>query len=655
MDQTYDQAFRPIFKIKTAKEYEEEIEQLRSENFNLKSKMAQSTEHKQNGNSDDYTKVLIDAKTSINILENENENLKHQNENLKNQIENLKSYVKNGNDFELLQEENIKLVKYVEKLNEDFNKERNKLEHVENEKNNFYNELCDLKEEMGNYEELKNELMEMKNRNIQNENEYKRFKEQLSLEYETNLRIEKQKLSGEYDDKINKITNEFEALKGSYNALKEQNLQYKNQINHGNAQFNIISNENKALKVQLENDNNKYKEILERDDIQKKSNILKIESLNEQLKKEKIKNEELLSLNQLLEEENNVIKNNIENDSDKLRSDFNMLKKENLHLLKEISRCKNEIGVLTSSKNDTNKLIKEKILNYEKQVNELTLARNDLEERYSKALNENKQTEEKLMTLQKSYYEKLKNFDEKENYKNKYENSNNFKIMQLEKEISDFKNKEMQYKKEINEFEIFKNKLMNQITKFTTSIAQLEKRYIRMINILKVNFNSNRENKEKIKILELAIDEKNQLLNNKNNVLSLSEKNRNFLKEFAPRENTLNGIVNKFSFLYDELRKKLAILEAESRQLTFFAENKIKGVNTETISLIEKFSVEFRNAKEELQFCKDYLKKKGIEIKELKKNKEENSNRIIELEKIIKEMNVVKEKPKSKSMFSIFR
>ncbi|KAM0687212.1 hypothetical protein COBT_001554, partial [Conglomerata obtusa] len=137
MDNTFNNAFSPIHNIKPIKQYEHEIETLRTENFNLKSKIAYLNSSSQTAPSEDMKKFVNDAQTSFNILKNENRTLREENNMLKSRV----------CDEEVLglREENNKIVRCVENLNKEFANEKEKLVQ---DKNVLYSELCEVKSEM---------------------------------------------------------------------------------------------------------------------------------------------------------------------------------------------------------------------------------------------------------------------------------------------------------------------------------------------------------------------------------------------------------------------------------------------------------------------------------------------------------------------------
>ena len=328
---------------------------LQDENSNLKKNNEQLKK-----NNEDLKQQLdnlkIDNNNQLNILQDENSNLKKNNEQLKKNVDslnkevtNLKKYnndllqeqsdISKGNQGEMLRltEENGKLKVEIEKLNQKINES-----NIEHEKYKISTE---------NQSKLKIRDLEAKNKKLELErNELAKLKdnyEKESVRFSSDL----QKLKLEIMEKEQLIKEEKHKLSS---ALLENNG-LKNNLEH----LNFMIKDLEKKKSESENESNKYKE----DILKLNSNIESLNSENKRLKEEKQKSQE----------NEETIKQQLIKISE-LEEQVKNLKNENSKLEKEKHQCDIDIIKLNSEKGiltDSVKRSDEKMEGLKKRIEEL--------------------------------------------------------------------------------------------------------------------------------------------------------------------------------------------------------------------------------------------------------------------------------------------
>ncbi len=192
MENSFSLDFNPISTVKSVKDYEREINQLRAENFELKTRIAHSSTFPPNNN---ISKVLYEQNEKFSQLEIEKKNLEAQIEELKNAYNALKQenvYINdkytqeiaiNNEKIGLLEDENKRHIVRMEKFSKELNEipiYKNKIQEMERENCNYKGFIEGLESEIGQLKQEYNQRMseyEMNIRAVQEEFEKKSMKE----------------------------------------------------------------------------------------------------------------------------------------------------------------------------------------------------------------------------------------------------------------------------------------------------------------------------------------------------------------------------------------------------------------------------------------------------------------------------------------------
>ncbi|KAM0673404.1 hypothetical protein GVAV_003095 [Gurleya vavrai] len=340
------------------------------------------------------------------------------------------------------------------------------------------------------------------------------------------------------------------------------------------------------------------------------------------LQKSEVKTEEHEKFNEKL----NNLKSNVENLQSELKNKEDELEKCKI----DNDRYKKECFTYTSKIKDLN----EKINYFQNQINQLEEAKKknfynqELEKKIDEQFEEIKNLNYQLKNndfsqnlTQKNNHQYNNNvLKEKENYLNK----DNDNIYVLKLEILNLKKKESSLLQKIHFNENFQKNIIDRLKYYTNLILEitntaknLEEKF--KINKIRTSTICKKYKAKYVYNLKKYKQEKNK--NQQENFWSfLSSKNKGFIYKYFSNENLdINEMIERFAILFKNLNNKIDILEKENGQITTFVNNNSKQVNEKTLELLEKFNIEFKSAKTELDFCKDYLKKKGNEIKNLKK------------------------------------
>lgn len=235
-NKSFSLQFNPLTNVKCVKDYEEEIAQLKTENFDLKAQLTHTN----------LPKVLYENKQEVDSLLSQKQNLQNAFENLKREYENLQQEKRlQENKFNqellmsnernsLLEDENKRLVLRMEK----FNKEIQETGMAKNELN-----------------ELRMNIQNLEKRNEQNMYDYERHFSELKEQYE-NMKIAADEEIKCKNFEIENLKNKLEAAiqrerNGSFiiSDLKATlNTQVKDK-----AIFDNLQNEKQELENQLKN------------------------------------------------------------------------------------------------------------------------------------------------------------------------------------------------------------------------------------------------------------------------------------------------------------------------------------------------------------------------------------------------------------------
>ena len=552
-------------------------------------------EEKENNNNNKYNITKISFSNENDFINNEkdNNNKDNINEITNNFFAEDKSPGKNiQKKFKEITEENIVLKNEINKLidenrilNANLNKEliktekgSNKIKSEKKGDNLLKNNEIELILEKN--KELSKQIKELNNRN--------RLQKKRNQDIEQLLK-----------EKNNYITQIEQKLK-EINTNTDKNVMFKTKYNQLLARFDIVNKEltqfkkNKNINEDLINENKKLKEELNNISLNKKDIDINMDTningnnkdeINEYQKKYKKLLDENKSLNEKLEK----------------------LKKEKI-ILKN-TKYNNKFNIQNSPKKDADK-------NSNKIINELKFENNSLKDICSEVQNKNKELKSNITELQNN----------NESFKKKYLED----IEKLQKEIIDFKQKELKEK----------NELKYQIKLLTENPAN--------------NTNKNIN----IELIDLRNQVK-ELIQYKNKCNILEEKNSQLKLEL--RKNKQIQIQEKPKLIPNNNKETFKISNKQSLiyKKSIFNKNEIKNDKRETnekyIKLNKRIG-ELLKKNEDLSKENDKLDKKKNELIQqvnnlndlIDLNNKDLVNKILELQKVIevlnKELNIERDK-----------
>ena len=479
--------------------------------------------------------LIVKLKNEINILEEENRDLKNKIYEFENRFssnlnetnpENL-----NQNVINYEQEYKDLLIEYERLKSQNMNEnnglntidEINKLKSIINDRER---EIQDLYDNL-NMVSSKEDIMHMENKNNKQKlhncnlcidklqfekntlseqfcNLQKKY-EDLIIEFDKNqneykqLNINFDKLKKEYNLLLNEKERQEKELQNHIEIKYAKDLEINDMENKFNEDMDKILNENKKLKDALDNDKMKIAEL--------NDNILNLKEINEITNKqlrEKIENEQII-LKENLKYKNTIEEINIQNDEN------------NRNLTKEINTYKN----LTKTFNT----IKSENLDLQKKINE------------------SKQENIKLIDKNNKILEEKKNFDEK------------YKII-LSK-LSNVKNIEIQ----ADTFDEFLQKISDEIIRIDKENEKLKEDIktlnLKCFNMAQENENINQENKDLKSILNKLKNEYDKELKEKDDIINQFDKckmmNYQLQKTLDDYGTELNNKINDLNNLaYDK-------------------------------------------------------------------------------------------------------
>lgn len=230
-DQSFSLQFNPLQRIKSVKDYEREIEELRNENFGLKHQLSHYRGATAGNIQEDIQRLLLDSKKSIDILEGENEALNKQ-------IENMQEAIRTSNEekaeverrltnstheyagkISMLEDENNRLLKHLENVNEANSRLRAENKNVVEEQKRYIDEI--LRERDVQFEK---EISSYKNALLNCNKE----KEQIAYELERrrdesgSRTSQLQKLVEDLENRIKMKDSEVERMKKYYEDREKE-------------------------------------------------------------------------------------------------------------------------------------------------------------------------------------------------------------------------------------------------------------------------------------------------------------------------------------------------------------------------------------------------------------------------------------------------
>lgn len=242
-EHSFSLQFNPLQRIRTVKDYEKEIEELRNENFEIKHQLSHYKASAGGNIQEDIQKLLLDSKRSIDILEGENEELNKQIERMEEMVKKIraeKEYIeeklKGGlqeylSKISMLEEENGRLLKHLENvngINAKLREENGVLGECFNRSKNAIDEQKSLIEKMAHEKEEKSqvekELMSYKNALLNSNKE----KDQIMYERERERNEYNSKISqlqgivGSFEEKMNLKEVEMNQMREHYKGMEDE-------------------------------------------------------------------------------------------------------------------------------------------------------------------------------------------------------------------------------------------------------------------------------------------------------------------------------------------------------------------------------------------------------------------------------------------------
>ena len=361
------------------------------------------------GSASNMSDVGLDgSETSINALKTENALMSKKNDELSKQVKELKNrnkiQKKRIDDMEQMLKDKTDYISQMELKNKEINSNIDK-NHLYKTK---YNELL-IRFDIINKE--LNQLKKSKNKNNELISEYDRLKENYNnlLKnqeiFDDNNNRKSKYDDNEYKKRIKKLIEDNKALNESIDKLKKEKILLKNAVNNNN---NNKDNNNIIMEIQTENENlkkmnndlnntnnelkfenNSLKDICS--EVQNKNKELKMKVDELQNVCENNKNQYIQNINKLQKDiidfkqkelqEKNILENNVQ----KLLFENKNLKDINTKLMNEkqsLSQLKTDINnnIINSNNNNDinniNNINNEKIIELQKQINELIQYKN---------------------------------------------------------------------------------------------------------------------------------------------------------------------------------------------------------------------------------------------------------------------------------------
>ena len=491
----------------------------------------------------------------------------------------------------------------------------NQLEEISNNLENIDNDVTV-------YKSLKDNLLNMKNDDIEKMDKTELLCNSLLNETYSNVALKKLNINNK---KVKKAEEDYEKLKKNFNDLKIEQ--------------EILNKENEELKQKEKDYLNQIKE--------KQNDKEKLESLNHQIEENK----------NLIEEKEKLFQDNIKKQKE---NEANLLNKDKLieTLNKENSSMKNNLKIIKKELNDKeldlkgkneqinslNNLIendyKLKITHLESQIETLSSDLQSKEKIINDSINANESVNKKIQEreLQISKYKTEQDNKEKtvQNLNNKLINTQQLLDTQKE-ESKKLKNENEKLKEQISSL----NKLNDNISNKDDKIKKLE------------NDNSEKE-KEILSSKQEIINKQmeiNELKNRYNEILTKNEKLQlDYKKLFENSKNSddknnilINDMTNKIEEHEKQLKENIQTinnLKTEKSNL----EKEIKNNNEINESLNNQLKIILAQKEDELQSFTKNKNDSEAKLKSLLKEKEKEQNEYSnQLKKLIKEKEIEKE------------
>ena len=429
-------------------------------------------------------------------------------------------------------QENISVLKKYKEL-------ERKYSNLNNDYMEIQNELKEKNRLMSDFQKL-TENGKIKFKQINNQNNEFRKIIQAYEKTNTNLK-ELNKLNNDKIKEFEKQNYELNNKLKSFDNLKNECEKLKNDINSLNKQIKLLSQQLKDKEqnylIEIKEKENKIKILIEKNNNDVNEKIIKISSLNEEIKKINLEKEILdKKFKEILDD--NTQKNIIIKKLNDCILEYNQV----------IIQSQNELTDRDNSKENIEKE-KEKLI---KQISEITNEKSRLEEKNKIIIEENR-----IQNL--IYEEKITEIIKENNDKNNEINKLNEIILDLQKDKNDIKNATINIEKsniylanlkeKQNELNVKVSSLTNIVCEKEKIIQKLKDKYDQKISIYKLKLS---ENKNRINNLM------NNLIEMKSYVKELEQifENRHIYPYSMKRYNSMEKI-NRSRFSSIELKNNL--------------------------------------------------------------------------------------------------
>lgn len=517
-----------------------------------------------------YEKERVDIMNKYGMIEKNLGDEKEKNEVIKEKYSSMYNEMQNG--MKSLSEEwerrNKKIQSEYEKIiNEIERKNKNEIESLKNK-----HEM----ENMRNISEIKD--LKVKNEQFRTiATRYIKIDEHERIIHDK-IKEEKEKMSNEIKAQSSLFENEFKSKLQSLSEEKRKeindiNLKYKNKIEQ-------IENDNENLKKMI-NDINIEKEYVT-------DNIKKLQIINEDKEKENQNLSEIIiernNENSIMKTEINSLKDEIENQKDKINS-----------LLQQYKLCEDNLNKYKEDKNSQKEIITQnenKIEILEKKLNEINFVKSDKEKEIFNL--------EKKLKEQQNFYKNIIDecFEKNEKIKNYLSST----IKMLKYQIKSFND----YTK--NEIESIKKETENKMKLFISKIANILSIYVKekkekekLFEDTKSNYNSQISTLQSIlnTALNSIKESKSEFISEINSIKSECEKlNKCHIEEIASKE-------KKFKSQLSKIENDLKEAQFENEKMQRDIKNKVSSLNqkeeqikTLTNKLMEQTDQIFKYKKE---------------------------------------------------------
>ena len=429
-------------------------------------------------------------------------------------------------------QENISVLKKYKEL-------ERKYSNLNNDYMEIQNELKEKNRLMSDFQKL-TENGKIKFKQINNQNNEFRKIIQAYEKTNTNLK-ELNKLNNDKIKEFEKQNYELNNKLKSFGGLKNECEKLKNDINSLNKQIKLLSQQLKDKEqnylIEIKEKENKIKILIEKNNNDVNEKIIKISSLNEEIKKINLEKEILdKKFKEILDD--NTQKNIIIKKLNDCILEYNQV----------IIQSQNELTDRDNSKENIEKE-KEKLI---KQISEITNEKSRLEEKNKIIIEENR-----IQNL--IYEEKITEIIKENNDKNNEINKLNEIILDLQKDKNDIKNATINIEKsniflanlkeKQNELNVKVSSLTNIVCEKEKIIQKLKDKYDQKISIYKLKLS---ENKNRINNLM------NNLIKMKSYVKELEQifENRHIYPYSMKRYNSMEKI-NRSRFSSIDLKNNL--------------------------------------------------------------------------------------------------